>query len=50
MARARSHFVCQACGAIHAKWNGRCDECGGWNTMVEEVEGDGPPESDDVPF
>ena len=45
MARARSHFVCQACGAIHAKWNGRCDECGSWNTMVEEVESDGPPKS-----
>jgi DNA repair protein RadA/Sms len=45
MARARSHYVCQACGTIHAKWNGRCDECGGWNTMIEEIEGDGPPKS-----
>ena len=42
MARARSHFVCQACGAIHAKWNGRCDDCGGWNTMIEEISSDGP--------
>ena len=45
MARARSHFVCQACGAIHAKWNGRCDDCGGWNTMIEEISGDGPAAS-----
>ncbi len=30
-------FVCQACGAAHSKWSGRCDACGAWNTIVEEV-------------
>jgi DNA repair protein RadA/Sms len=29
-------FVCQACGAAHPKWSGRCDDCGAWNTLVEE--------------
>ncbi len=34
---ASSHFVCQSCGAVHSKWSGRCDACGEWNTIIEEV-------------
>jgi DNA repair protein RadA/Sms len=30
------NFVCQSCGAASARWAGRCDACGGWNTLVEE--------------
>ncbi|HZB90697.1 MAG TPA: DNA repair protein RadA, partial [Stellaceae bacterium] len=30
-------FVCQECGAAHPKWAGRCDACGGWNSLVEEI-------------
>ncbi|HBT02935.1 DNA repair protein RadA [Salipiger marinus] len=37
MARASSTFVCQACGNTTSKWSGRCDACGAWNTIVEEV-------------
>ena len=37
MARPQSNFVCQQCGAAHPKWAGRCDACGGWNSLVEEV-------------
>ncbi len=38
MARAPSPaFTCTACGAAHAKWAGRCDACGAWNTVVEEA-------------
>jgi DNA repair protein RadA/Sms len=36
MAKPKSQYVCQACGAIHAKWAGRCDACGEWNTLAEE--------------
>ncbi len=36
MARAQASFVCQSCGAAHAKWAGKCEACGGWNTIVEE--------------
>ena len=36
MARATTRFVCQNCGAQHIRWNGRCDNCGEWNTLVEE--------------
>ena len=31
-------FVCTACGASHARWSGRCDACGAWNT-IREAEG-----------
>jgi DNA repair protein RadA/Sms len=37
MAKAESIFVCQACGAISAKWLGKCDACGAWNTLIEEA-------------
>ena len=37
MARPKNHFVCQACGAAHSRWLGRCDACGAWNSIVEEA-------------
>ena len=30
-------YRCSQCGAEHAKWGGRCDACGEWNSMSEEV-------------
>jgi len=39
--RTASTYVCQECGAAHPKWSGRCDACGAWNTLIEEVTGDG---------
>jgi DNA repair protein RadA/Sms len=32
-----SQFVCQQCGAARAKWAGRCDNCGSWNSFVEQA-------------
>jgi len=37
MAKARSVFFCQNCGAQSSKWVGKCPNCGEWNTYVEEV-------------
>ena len=37
MAKARSQFVCQQCGATFPKWAGRCENCGEWNSLVEQV-------------
>jgi DNA repair protein RadA/Sms len=37
MAKAKTQFVCQNCGAVHRKWSGRCDNCGEWNTLVEQA-------------
>jgi len=36
MARTLKTFVCQACGAVAAKWSGRCESCGEWNSIAEE--------------
>ena len=35
--KARTVYRCTECGAEHAKWAGRCDTCGEWNTLVEEL-------------
>jgi len=37
MAKIRTLYFCQNCGAQSAKWIGRCPSCGEWNTYVEEV-------------
>ncbi|VAV97570.1 DNA repair protein RadA [hydrothermal vent metagenome] len=37
MVKLANIFVCQSCGSVHGKWAGRCDSCGGWNTLVEEI-------------
>jgi len=38
MSKARSVFACQTCGHHTTKWLGRCPDCGGWNTFVEELQ------------
>lgn len=30
-------FTCTACGAVYAKWSGRCESCGAWNAIEEEA-------------
>ena len=35
--RPTTAFVCQNCGAVSARWQGKCEACGGWNTIVEET-------------
>ena len=37
MARQKSSFVCQNCGAKSSKWVGKCPSCGEWNTYHEEL-------------
>lgn len=37
MTKPKTAFFCQNCGASSPKWLGRCNACGEWNTMVEEV-------------
>src|SRR5436190_2364617 len=41
MAKSSTSYVCQSCGASAAKWSGKCEACGGWNTITEE--GIAPP-------
>ncbi len=37
MAKSKSVYFCQNCGAESAKWIGKCPLCGEWNTYVEQV-------------
>jgi DNA repair protein RadA/Sms len=30
-------FVCEQCGVVYQRWQGRCDSCGAWNSVVETV-------------
>src|ERR1700716_4656492 len=36
MAKNALSFVCQNCGAAYNRWQGKCESCGEWNTLVEE--------------
>ncbi len=37
MAKTKTRYVCQSCGSAQPKWQGRCPDCGEWNTLVETV-------------
>ena len=37
MAKTKTVYVCQNCGASSPKWTGKCPSCGEWNTYVEEI-------------
>ncbi|MFT7031595.1 MAG: DNA repair protein RadA/Sms, partial [Cyclobacteriaceae bacterium] len=39
MAKVKSSFFCQSCGAQSPKWIGKCPSCNEWNTYVEEIVG-----------
>ncbi len=37
MAKTKSVYICQNCGAESPKWIGKCPSCGEWNSYVEEI-------------
>jgi DNA repair protein RadA/Sms len=37
MSKIKTAFFCQNCGAQFAKWQGQCNSCKEWNTIVEEI-------------
>src|SRR5579864_1641860 len=45
MAKSTPRYACQECGAVYPKWAGRCEACGAWNSLVEELPRSGPPKS-----
>lgn len=32
----KTRFSCTQCGAIYTKWSGKCEECGAWDSVIEE--------------
>ena len=37
MAKIKTSFFCQSCGSQYSKWQGQCNACKEWNTIVEEI-------------
>ncbi len=37
MAKVQKTYVCQSCGSASSKWSGKCEGCGEWNSIIEEV-------------
>jgi DNA repair protein RadA/Sms len=37
MAKTKSQYSCNECGATSPKWAGQCPGCNAWNTLVETV-------------
>src|SRR5919107_310954 len=37
MAKRHPSFVCQSGGPVYNRWKGKCEACGGWNSIVEET-------------
>jgi len=35
--KTKTSFVCSECGYISPKWQGKCPDCGSWNTFSEEI-------------
>ena len=37
MAKSRALYVCQNCAASYPNWTGKCDNCGEWNSLVQQI-------------
>jgi DNA repair protein RadA/Sms len=37
MPKTKTAYRCTECGAEYPRWQGRCETCGEWNTLVEEI-------------
>ncbi len=37
MPKTLAQFVCSACNEAHSKWSGRCNFCGAWNSLAEQI-------------
>ena len=48
MAKGQRTFVCQSCGHRHNKWVGKCEGCGEWNSLMEELETASTPASQKI--
>ena len=46
MAKTKTVYTCQNCGATSPKWVGKCSSCGEWNTYVEEIVSKNPAPTD----
>jgi len=40
MAKSKTVYVCSECAASYPKWEGKCAQCGAWNSLQESVAAD----------
>jgi len=43
LAKSKTQFACAECAAVYPKWSGKCEACGAWNSLSEEVTSDDTP-------
>lgn len=43
MAKSSKSYACQSCGASYTRWTGKCEACGEWNSITEEVASNSAP-------
>ena len=37
MAKSKTSYLCQFCGAVSSRWAGKCESCNEWNTITQEI-------------
>lgn len=37
MVKSKNQFVCQSCASVYSKWTGKCENCGEWNSLLEQM-------------
>lgn len=45
MAKIKTKYICNQCGAVSPKWGGQCADCGEWNCLVEQLESNSEPKT-----
>jgi DNA repair protein RadA/Sms len=50
MAKKKTLYACQKCGAISYKWHGQCPDCNEWNCLVETIEETPSPTQNNARF
>lgn len=49
MAKTHVSFICNSCGAVQARWMGKCPDCGSWDTLEEHREAAGARAGNEQP-
>jgi len=42
MPKPQKTYICQSCGTVHSRWLGKCEGCGAWNSITEEIRESAP--------
>ncbi|HMT03444.1 MAG TPA: DNA repair protein RadA [Burkholderiales bacterium] len=45
MVKTKLAYECSECGEVHSKWQGKCNSCGTWSTLIETIQNTAPSSS-----